>query len=186
MKLKAKKNFQDMQANVRRVVGDIFEVTDERGNELLANPNDIVEKLQDVIVEESATHDLTPPLKTPEQLEKESQEAQAFNRKENETKEENQNNDVPQDANPAETPTSEPQQEEQKPVGNDTDVTTSPAENYPSVPTEKVVETNPEVRPEASIVKSKSQIRREAIMKKKAEAEKKPAKKRRYAGAKKK
>lgn len=180
MKLKAEKNFQDMEAKVRRVVGDIFEVSDERGKELLAHPQEIVSRVFDAeVIEDQSTSDLTPPLQTPESI----KEAQEFNRnpieptpnsdeKTSETQEESQNVDLPK------AEQTQPQAStENPPVGSEIEL----------APTEKVVVNSPENRPDASIVtppvKSKSQLRREAIQKKVAENKAKTSK-RRYAGAK--
>lgn len=61
MKVKALKNYKDMKLNRLVEAGEVIEVSDERGTELVKHSMHIVEQ-----VLEKPRYDLTPPLKTPE------------------------------------------------------------------------------------------------------------------------
>lgn len=146
MKLKALKNFQDVKENVKRMAGDIFEVSTERGEELLAHPAVIVERILDVEVlpETETTEDLNPPFKNPEEF----------------------HNPIDSQSTPidplstpeAQTVTEEAQQEGNIPVDTDTNVATKVEDMNPTPGT-------PETIDETPVEKSKSQQKREEIMK---------------------
>lgn len=62
------KVYTDNQLGRKTIIGETFEVDDERGKVLSGHPDKIVRVIETTQTIEPVNYDLTPPLKTPEEF----------------------------------------------------------------------------------------------------------------------